>query len=75
MRHYKWIAIAILVILLIFGSVSYPKIHTQLGLAAGSSAQNINAASPAQLAAIQGAQQLLLLQTIQPRVYLPFITR
>jgi hypothetical protein len=75
MRHYNKIAIAILVVLLVFGFVAYPKIHTQLGLAADTSAQDLNAASSAQLVAIQGAQQLLLLQPLQSWEYLPIITK
>jgi biopolymer transport protein ExbD len=75
MRRYNSIVLVILVILLIFAYVAYPKIHAQLGLAAGTSAQDLNAASPAQLVAIQGAQQLLLLQPLQSKVYLPIITR
>jgi hypothetical protein len=75
MRQYNKIAIAILVVLLVFGFVAYPKIHTQLGLAAGTSAQDLNAASSAQLVAIQGAQQLLLLQPLQSWEYLPIITK
>jgi hypothetical protein len=75
MRHYKWVVLALLVILLIFGYMAFPAIHMQLGYAAGANAQLPNAASPAQMAAIQGAQQLLLLMPEQQRVYLPIATR
>jgi hypothetical protein len=75
MRHFKWFALTLILIFLIFGYVAFPTIHPQLGYAAGAQTSESVAASPAQLVAIRNAQQLLLLQPLEQWVYLPLATR
>ena len=64
--------------LLILGLLAFSILQLNIlhpGSAAGASPKGIEAVSNAQMAAIQGAQQLLLLQPGYQYIYLPRIVR
>jgi len=64
--------------LLILGLLAFSIIQLNIlnpGIAAGASPKGVEAASNKQMAAIQGAQQLLLLQPGYHYLYLPRIVR
>jgi hypothetical protein len=73
--YYRWIVSALLVVILIFGYSAFQLSNPDTGFAASASSPRSVAASPAQLAAIQGAQQLLLLQPTSPILFLPVMNR
>lgn len=74
-KHYiKWIGMLVLVVVIIF--TAFHLIGIPWENAASASSDESTNATTAQLAAIQGAQQLLLLQPINsPTIYLPLISR
>ena len=73
-HHLVWIGLIVLIVLIAF--TAFQTMETPWDNSASASSPELTAATPSQLAAIQGAQQLLLLQPINnPTIYLPMITR